>query len=113
MSRMTIDTLAALFAVSQQDRAEQHKANQDTLGQILVEVKATNGRVSDHEMRLRLIEMKPDRRHPVVASEEEPRDWKVLGTGIGAVVLAAWGAVEVLRLCLGFIAKVGGAVVGK
>jgi hypothetical protein len=107
-SSASVDVVAALFQAHKEQLGKEHAENRETLANILDEVRKTNGRVNDHEYRLRTIEQAAR----LISSAGE-RDWKRIGAGIGAVFFAIWGAVEVLKLCLDFLGKVGSTLVGK
>ncbi len=97
-----------------------HAENRESLKELkeyadetLLEVRRTNGRVNELEVRM----VKSEARHIAVtmlpSAAGETRDWKVIGTGIGAVFFVIWGAVSVLKFLLDFAGKVGTAMVGK
>ena len=107
MGRVSVETVYALLQEYKSQMDKYHRENRDTLGEILHGVEETNGRVNDHSVRLAQLE-----RGQHVAVAPEAKDWKVIGAGVGAVVLAIWGAVEVLRIGLNVVAKVGTLLTG-
>ena len=113
MARATsVETVAALLEQQQRHQEFRHEENKERLEEILAEVRKTNGRVNELEVRM----VKTEARHiaaTVAAVLPEQRDWKVIGTGIGAVFFVVWGAVSVLKFLLDFVGKLGGVMVGK
>ena len=109
----SVETVAALLEQQSRHMEVRHEENRERLDEILEEVKKTNGRVNELEVRM----VKAEARHiaasvivPVAAPE---RDWKLVGSGVGALFFVIWGAVSVIKVLLDFVGKVGGAVVGK
>jgi hypothetical protein len=115
--RVSVETVYALLLEYKSQMGEFHGQNQKSLERldrtterIETGVDKTNGTIIDHDRRIENLE-RASRSH--VPLPPESRDWKVIGSGIGAVVFAIWGAVEALRLLFDFVGKIGGAVVGK
>ncbi len=124
-----VETVAALLeehrrqmelALSEQRRQTdlRHAENRESLRELkeyseetLLEVRKTNGRVNELEVRM----VKAEARHiaATVVPVTEPKDWKLIGAGIGAVFFVVWGAVSVLKFLLEFAGKLGGVMVGK
>ncbi len=122
-----VETVAALLEEQRRLMEIRHAENKETLRDLreavkelgytadegLREAKKTNGRVNNLDDRM----VKMEARHiaaTVATTLPVPeRDWKVIGTGIGAVFFVIWGAVSVLKVLLDFVGKVGTAVVGK
>ena len=96
-----------------------HAENRESLKELkeyadetLAEVRKTNGRVNELEVRL----VKSEARHiaaTVLPVTTEPKEWKLIGTGLGAVFFVIWGAVSALKFLLEFFGKLGGTVVGR
>ena len=113
MPRMTLDTLAALFIANQKVGDERHEENKGRLDAILEQAKMTNGRVNDHETRLKLIESRPHIAAVAASGESSNERWKLIGYGIGVLFFGAWGVVEAIHWCFEVLTKVGSAVTGK
>ncbi len=122
-----VETVAALLEEQRRLMEIRHAENKETLRDLreaikdlgdtahesLKEAKKTNGRVNELEVRM----VKAEARHiaasvivPVAAPE---RDWKLVGSGVGALFFVIWGALSVLKVLFDFLGKVGGAMVGK
>ncbi len=106
-----VETVAALLEQQSRHMEVRHEENRERLEEILSEVRKTNGRVNDLEVRM----VKAEARHiaATVVMPQPEREWKVIGAGVGAVFFVIWGAVSVLKLLFESFGRLGAAMVGK
>lgn len=112
-SRVTLGTLAALFEEREKASDGRHKDYVKRLDEILTQAKMTNGRVNDHETRLKLIESRPHIAAVAASGESSNERWKLIGYGIGVLFFGIWGVVEAIHWGFEVLAKVGSVVTGK